>query len=227
MAGKKTTKDDRARNWVAVVYPESAPENWREVLDDEHIEWVESPLHDQDVDANGEVKKPHWHVLFAYDGKKTFDQVKELTDAINAPIPQKCASMRGAVRYMAHLDNPDKVQYPVAGIVAHGGFDLALALKPTAGARHEVLKQIIAYIRDEKITEFADLMFYSMEERPDDWFPLLCDSSTLMLAELIKSQWRKRKGENERLAYTERLAADREASAARDEIYGKREENIE
>ena len=34
--------DNRARNWSLVVYPESAPENWRDILDDYHIPWVES-----------------------------------------------------------------------------------------------------------------------------------------------------------------------------------------
>ena len=29
--------DNRARNWSLVVYPESAPENWRDILDDYHI----------------------------------------------------------------------------------------------------------------------------------------------------------------------------------------------
>lgn len=217
-------KDGRARNWCAVVYPESAPENWRDVLDAEHFEWVESPLHDRDVDANGELKKPHWHILLAFENKKSFTQIKVLTDAINAPIPQQCASMRGTVRYMAHLDNPDKVQYSQADIIAHGGFNLQEMLKPTAGARHALLREIVTYIRDEKITEFADLMSYALEERTDDWFPLLCDSSTIMLTELIKSQWRKRKAESEKLGYHDRLVADQESAAARDELYGKRDE---
>ncbi|HBM8385896.1 TPA: replication protein, partial [Enterococcus faecium] len=30
----RKTKDERTRNWTFVVYPESAPENWREFLDE-------------------------------------------------------------------------------------------------------------------------------------------------------------------------------------------------
>ena len=37
-------KDGRTRNWNVIVYPESAPENWRQIIDDLHIEWAESPL---------------------------------------------------------------------------------------------------------------------------------------------------------------------------------------
>ncbi|WP_217492410.1 Rep family protein, partial [Lysinibacillus xylanilyticus] len=81
-------KDERTKTWTFVIYPESAPENWREIIGEEHTPWVESPLHDKDVNADGEVKKPHWHVLMMYNSKKSFNQIKRLTDELNAPIPQ-------------------------------------------------------------------------------------------------------------------------------------------
>ena len=71
MAEKKTRGSDRTRNWVVIVYPESAPENWRSHLDDLHLEWIESPLHEFDVNADGEVKKAHWHVLLLFGGVKS------------------------------------------------------------------------------------------------------------------------------------------------------------
>ena len=43
---KSQGKDERTRNWTFVIYPESAPKNWRDVLDEQHIQWVESPLHE-------------------------------------------------------------------------------------------------------------------------------------------------------------------------------------
>lgn len=38
----------KGRDWAFVVYPESAPENWREILDETRMRWIESPLHDKD-----------------------------------------------------------------------------------------------------------------------------------------------------------------------------------
>ena len=104
MAGKKSSgnKETRTRNWTIVLYPESAPENWREILDDMHIEWIESPLHDKDINANGETKKAHWHILLMFGGVKTYEQVKEITDKLNAPIPERCHNAKAMVRYMAH-----------------------------------------------------------------------------------------------------------------------------
>ncbi|MDU7039740.1 MAG: Rep family protein, partial [Lactococcus lactis] len=62
-------KDTRTRNWTFFVYPESAPSNWREILDSYHVPWIESPLHDKDVNSDGEIKKAHWHVLLMFSSK--------------------------------------------------------------------------------------------------------------------------------------------------------------
>ena len=96
----KNKKDVRARTWTFILYPESAPENWRDILDGYHIPWVESPLHDNDVNPDGTAKKAHRHVILLFDGKKSFEQVKDITDALNAPTPQKTANTKGLVRYL-------------------------------------------------------------------------------------------------------------------------------
>ena len=189
MGTKKTgERDTRTRNWTVVLYPESVPENWREIVDDMHIEWVESPLHDRDVNATGEPKKPHWHLLFMFGGVKSYDQVKELTDALNAPIPERCHNAKAMVRYMAHMDNPDKAQYSPADIKAHGGVDLAELLRPSSSERYTIISDMIAYVKDNFVVEFQDLMDYARVHEFDTWFPLLCDNSAYVVNQYIKSQ---------------------------------------
>ena len=68
--GRERSPDVRARAWTFIVYPESAPENWRDVLDGFHLQWACSPIHDRDVNATGEPKKAHWHILLSFGGKK-------------------------------------------------------------------------------------------------------------------------------------------------------------
>ena len=189
MAGKKTSgnKETRTRNWTIVLYPESAPPNWRDILDEEHIPWIESPLHDKDLNANGEHKKAHWHILLLFEGKKSYKQVSELTDKLNATIPQRTASAKGLVRYMAHLDNPDKVQYDKSKIIGHGGADVAEYLKPTSSSRYQLIREMVEYIKDNEIVEMCELVEYAMSERFEDWFPLLCDNSAYIMDSVLKS----------------------------------------
>lgn len=189
MAKDKASGDDRVRIWAAIVYPDSAPENWRELLDQEHIEWAESPLHDMDVNpGTGELKKPHWHIVLAFEGKKSFDQVSKLLEPLNGPIPKRCHALKGAVRYFAHLDNPEKHQYSPNDIVGHGGFDVKSALTPTSAKRYELIKEMQAWVRENGITEIQDLLDEASANRFDDWFPLLCDSCAYVMGAYIKSQ---------------------------------------
>jgi hypothetical protein len=185
---KTSEKETRTRTWTIVLYPESAPENWRDIIDDMHIEWVESPLHDSDLNATGEPKKPHWHILLMFGGVKAYDQVKELTDALNAPIPERCHNAKALVRYMAHLDNPDKAQYLIGDIISHGGVDLAEMLRPSSSERYTIINEMITYIKTEHVTEFQDLMDYARSTEFDRWFPLLCDNSSYIVGQYIKSQ---------------------------------------
>lgn len=190
MSGQKTSgnKETRTRNWTFVLYPESAPENWRNIIDDMHIEWVESPLHDKDINADGQAKKAHKHVMLMFGGVKTYEQVKELTDKLNSPIPERCHNAKALVRYMAHLDNPDKAQYSISDIIAHGGVDLAELLRPSSSERYTIINEMITYVQDEGITEFQDLMDYARHNEFDRWFPLLCDNSAYVVNQYIKSQ---------------------------------------
>jgi hypothetical protein len=200
---EKKTRDTRALSWACVVYPESAPQNWRDIIDGHHIKWVESPLHDQDVytDEDGTVvKKPHWHLLLTFESKKSFEQIREITDTINAPMPQRAVSARGCVRYMAHLDNPEKHQYDVRGIIAHGGADIAELLRPTSSERYVRIGEMVDYVTKNNITEFCDLLVYARTYRPDDWFTLLCDSCAYIINQHIKSLRFKLERQNAALA---------------------------
>lgn len=194
MSLKKSSEDiKRTRNWVCIVYPDSAPENWRSIIDDYHIQWIESPLHNLDVNPDtGELKKAHWHVLLLFDGVKTFDQVKEITSKINAAIPVKCASSKGTVRYMAHLDNPEKAQYNFSDIKAHGGADVSELLKPTSSERYKFINEMCDFIKDNEITEFQDVVDYARINHFETWFPLLCDNSAYIIGQYVKSQRHRR-----------------------------------
>lgn len=180
-------KETRTRNWSIIVYPESAPENWRQILDESHIEWIESPLHEFDTNPTGEVKKPHYHVLLLFGGVKSYDQVSEFIKPLNGPIPQRCHNARAMVRYFAHLDNPDKFQYSVADIIPHGGVDIAELLKPSTSERYTMIKEMCEYVGANNITDFYELMDYAMDNQFDTWWPLLCDSSAYIVNQYIKS----------------------------------------
>lgn len=181
-------KELRKRNWVFVVYPESAPENWREILTDQLVPGFISPLHESDENADGEQKKPHWHVMLTFRGLKSYEQVKEITDLLRAPSPQPCKDIRAYARYLCHLDNPEKAQYAPGDVQSLAGADYLETIKSAADT-DTALSEMMDWCIEQGCYSFFALSNYARENR-SDWFRVLTSSRTqFMMAWLRSYQW--------------------------------------
>lgn len=121
-----------------------------------------------------------------------------MVQPLHCPIPQRCHNAKAMVRYMAHLDNPDKHQYNLADIVPHGGIDVSDLLLPSSSERLQLLKEMTEFIVRENIIEFADFVEYAASERFNDWFPMLTDRSSVFIHRFISSCRYKQTGYRER-----------------------------
>lgn len=112
------TKNVKSRYWTFLVYPESAPDDWEDILMGLQYCYC---LHDKDIDkSTGKLKKAHIHVLLIFEGPVSYNSIKELTDRLNGPVPQTARSLRGMIRYLIHADNKNKYQYKREDIVSVG-----------------------------------------------------------------------------------------------------------
>ena len=175
MSNKKS--NIKKRNWAFVVYPESAPENWIEQLQKTGLQCVISPLHDKDKDPTGEVKKAHYHVIAIYSGPTSFNVVKGLTDSLNCPIPQALEQVRGYYRYLTHKDNPEKYQYDENNIQTVNGFNIADFVELSKSEVSEIKKTLQVLIRNENITEYADLMDYLLDNEKTLEYDVACNNT--------------------------------------------------
>lgn len=187
-------RDVRGENWAIVAYPESMPENWLDILDDIHVEIYVSPLHDKDVDGDGELKKPHHHILFCWESKKSFAQMKEIADRLNAPIPKKQDSKRGAARYLCHLDSPHKAQYDPADVIALGGGEYETVISLSRD-KFEVLHELLPWIRENKEVHRYSFMRVLdwCEQNNEKWFRALSTNCGWIVKEYLQSgKWDER-----------------------------------
>ncbi len=168
----KNKFDRRYRSWAFILYPESAVSDWYEKLDDVHVPIAISPLHDLDYDENHQKKKPHYHVIIAFDGKKSFDQVKVITDSVCGTIPQAINCLYSYYRYLCHLDQPHKVHYDVNGIILLSGFDPKNYISEQVGV---FVSEMVEFIQEQNITEFSDFVEYCQKEHLNDWFSIITD----------------------------------------------------
>ena len=190
-------KDTRTRNWWFVCYPESAPSDWVQQLDDLHVQYCISPLHEYDVDSNGEVIKAHYHVVLVFDSVKSYSQIVEITAKLHQPIPQPVQSLIGTIRYLIHKDNPDKFQYNAADLRCGGGFNAKEYLERPADIR-ATIAEIYGYIKENDVTEFSELCDYAFVNEPD-WFDVLTAGHTIFFTAILTSRRNRKKNiqENE------------------------------
>lgn len=183
---KDSKKTQRTRNFASVVYPESAPANWLEILAEAKIPALVSPLHDRDVNPDGEVKKAHYHVLILFEGVKTSEQAKEVFDTIGGVGLEVVQSIRGYARYLCHLDNPDKYQYEQGDVHQFGGADY-VSIIGLATDRYKAIAEMIDFCHDYDIDEFSDLLEYARLHH-FEWFRILCDNGAFVMREHLKSR---------------------------------------
>ena len=184
--------EGRTRNFATVVYPESAADDWLSILDSERIPALISPIHDRDVNqtADKTPKKPHYHVIVMFSSVKTKTQAKAVFDKIGGVGCEAVQSIRGYARYLCHLDNPEKAQYDQAGVISLNGADYFSNIE-IATDKYKAIKEMIQWCKSNDIIDYATLFEYAMEER-SDWFRVLCDSSTLVVKEYLRSYaWRR------------------------------------
>ena len=157
------SKNVKKRNWAFVLYPESAPEDWKERLQKTGLEISISPLHDKDKDPDGKPKKPHYHIMLCFPGPTTYNVVKSICDELNQPIPQAIESVRGYYRYFTHMDNPDKYQYDQKDIVNLGGFNISDYVELTKSEVGQIKRKLHCLIREQGIVEYSCLMEYLLD----------------------------------------------------------------
>lgn len=183
---KLSTKNTiRTRNYATILYTESAPSNWLDILQDLAIPCFVSPYHDSDLNPTDEQKKPHYHIMLMFDSVKTLEQVKRVVKKFGGIQPKRIDSVRGYARYLCHLDNPEKFQYDIANVRAFGGADYLNTINLVTD-KYTAIADMVVYCTENNITSYAQLFMYCIQDN-FAWLRVLCDCGTLVISAYLKS----------------------------------------
>lgn len=163
--------DNRKRIWAFIAYPDSVPENWQSILASQYTPICISPLHDSDLNGDDTDKKPHWHVLVAFSGKKTEEQAQQYSDCVHGTKVQPVNNIAGYVRYFIHIDNPEKTPYKKEDIINLCGFNSDQYFAPSQSTVSQIMNEIQQFIVDNTILEYEDLYKYAAQN--EDWLYVL------------------------------------------------------
>ena len=181
--------DKPCRYWTSILYPENLIDNFDLIIESWHVPAWLSPLHDKDIMENGELKKAHYHLILYFDGKKSGNQVKDILSELSFdPVkpaflcPEPVNSVRGAVRYLVHQDNPKKHHYDVKDILTLSGASLVMYFDDN---NYLNLQDIISFCASMQVSSFRDLLLYANENKPD-WLPVI-SKNAFVVRELFRS----------------------------------------
>lgn len=178
----------KKRYWTFVLYPESAPQNWKELLQRTGLEIAISPLHDKDKNPTGEIKKSHYHIILCYNSPTTGKNVKSLVDELNQPIPLPIDSVRGLYRYLTHKDNPEKYQYNEKEIQVLNGFNIRDYADLSSADKSAIKLELTKFIKESDIMEYSDFMDRVIELDKPDYFFIASTNTVYFNAYLISKR---------------------------------------
>ena len=178
--------EQRNRYWATIIYQESVPDDWKERLKNLHTPALASPIHDKDIDNKGEVKKSHRHIILLYESLKSRKQATEAFSVIGGVGAESVACLRSYVRYLTHIDNPEKAQYNSDDVIAFSGADYNL-LSELSTDKYKIMAEILDYITDNHIESYAEVLNYARHNNPS-WFRVLVDNGTMPIVQFLKSK---------------------------------------
>lgn len=153
---------DRFRNFSFLVYRDSAPDNWIDIIDKWHTKTLISPEHCEDISESGEILKPHWHVMMCFPGNKNPNVLMPLLEELHSPPHIEVVhDVKGMTVYFFHSDdkskkNPRKTEYSIDQGIVLNGFDLEKNLQIDSSV---YIEEILSIIDQYKVESFRQLVY--------------------------------------------------------------------
>lgn len=155
---------ERSYNWATLLYPESCAADIPSVLQQIKVPCALSPLHDADIrEDTGELKKPHYHLVLHYSSLKSQMQVKGDVLQLGGVGAERVRDLYSYVRYLIHIDNPEKAQYDINSIQAFNGFKVDKYFEAKKIDTDEGFVALISIILQHGYTDYSQIVTYCLK----------------------------------------------------------------
>ena len=163
-------RTDRA---MFLLYPDSAPEDWRSRLENTGVAIVVSPFHNRDIDRGKTApKKAHWHVIALYKEPMRKGEIfRTFARALEGPNGPEAVNtivevnfIEGMYNYLTH--NTDKAradgkaQYDPKDILTFNGFEELYEQKLLEDGKKPVGQAVSDLILRVGFPSINDMIFY-------------------------------------------------------------------
>lgn len=173
--------------FACLLYEDSMAENWFEKACLYGIPFY-YVFHDKDE------KKPHYHVFFNPPNSISVNTAKELIATIGGANEEilRVISKRGYLRYLIHLDNPEKYQYSMTDVKTGCGAvydDKSISSDEECKMlEFDTIQEMIDFIDDHDVVAYCDFVRICLGHKRD-WLKVLLSSKGRVIDKYIKSRY--------------------------------------
>lgn len=147
----------RYRNWMILFYEDSETYNFDDIIFNikscKYYAYIKHSPEDNEF-------KPHYHAFITLDSACTLSAISKRI-GVPEQFIKYVKSVRGAVRYLTHVDYPDKIQYLPSDITCSGLFQRKM-LKHFEDLKtdEEILQDIYRWIDESSFPDYFEKLKY-------------------------------------------------------------------
>lgn len=179
--------ENKSRSWSFIIYEDSLPKDYKEIITQWFLPVCISPRHDKDIKQDGELKKPHYHVLLCFGNTTTYKRALSYAEQLGANIVKPISSIKGAYEYWTHKNNPEKAQYNEEDMQFFGGFSKESEIGKTTEEVAEIINAIVDIINMKNLKELKEIYDYCNKMGLIEYRNTI-QKHTLFIKEYIKSR---------------------------------------
>lgn len=219
-------KIQKARFWVAVLYPENMKEDWAVDLGDT----VQVPyaycVHTQDKDTKSVHRKDHIHMMLAFSNTTTYKHAMSVFELLSADgkkalnTIQAVVNVRNMYNYLIHDTETCRKQgkelYPKEARITGNNFDIGAFEQLGIAEKHEIYMELSNAIVQHDFTNYTDFFIYAVETYEDSHYFEVIRAYSSHFERLTRGnyqRWEKAQRELERGVFRDYRGADEEFEA--------------
>lgn len=140
---EENKKTISSRTWATSLKP-----SWtREQLEDFAQKMIGTAIvfgitHDKDIEPTGELVEPHTHIYLEYETPRKLSTIANLFGVAENFI-EAVKNKKGFIRYLTHLDDPEKHAYPPFEVVGNGEVDYSQVIMGNNLSDKDIAQAII------------------------------------------------------------------------------------
>lgn len=176
---------EKARYWVAVLYPESMIAQWYDKIDDILQIPYAYAIHDMDKCSDNDDRKVHLHLILAFNNTTTYKSALSLFQKLqpNCAICKKVQNIRYMYDYLIHdtdsCRKSGKYIYPKESRQVGNNFDIGSYEQISLEKKRKMCMEVCDFIVNNNICNFVDFYLEFQKHFDVEYMELLCSYGSL------------------------------------------------